>query len=243
MTFDRWRLGLSIRVAILSHALLTTSLSASAFSNMDFEGAGVPPDSTRAGSVATSLLFPSWTLRFDDTIQQTASLNGAVVTGTSATLYTSGATTNILQGAYSVDLISLFASVSLAQVGDVPVDAQSIRFLARLASMPGPLVLTMNSQAVPLAALSQQGDIYALGGDISSWAGRNAELRLTLTGIPVQGKPGGASLDAFVFSPQPIPEPNAILLASSCGVMIFGRKRWGRTRMMQTELRITGNDG
>jgi hypothetical protein len=57
-------------------ALLSVERSAAApFRNLDFEDSPVAPGAPESDSAPTSELFPSWTVRFGETVQSTAFLN------------------------------------------------------------------------------------------------------------------------------------------------------------------------
>jgi hypothetical protein len=207
-------------------SIVPDQVNAEAFKNLNFEDSPIPNNGSVSVSVSTSLLFPSWTLRFNDTIQTTASLNTVVLTATAAALNTGdGLEDSILEGTRSAYLQSLFNSASLAQNGDVPAGTQSIRFLTAAGLGPLDVSLLMNGQAIPLATLSQDNGIFLLGGNISAWAGMNSELRVIVTGIDVHGDAGSALIDAIEFSSQPIPEPSMLGLVPLGAFAMLRRSR------------------
>jgi hypothetical protein len=224
--------------------LLVTSLSlaqiarAAPFGNLNFEDSPVPPGAPESDSTPTTPLFPSWTLRFGETVQKTAFLNEIQLGGDTAALVAS-VTPNpfLIEGTDSVYLGANFNSpgVSLGQVGDVPAGTRSIRLLARnpwsstLPSPPEPLDLRMDGVSVPLFPLWSATDGQVLdiiyGGDITAWAGTSAELRIVVLSEPAPRFGGFAGLDSFSFSPKPVPEPGAAWLIALVGAMLVRSRR------------------
>jgi len=184
----------SFLVILLAAAFtfLAEIAKADPFQNLDFESSTVS-GTTIMPSVPVSTLFPFWTLRFQDTIQTTAVAN-ALPLDTDAIALLASPPDNILQGTHTAYLqaaidvpgVSGPHNVSIAQTGDVPVDAKSIRFIARnpffdsLPLIPGPFVVTLGGQNIPLILLSSSNGDASFAGDVSTFAGLTTELRIAV---------------------------------------------------------------
>jgi hypothetical protein len=103
----------------------------------------------------------------------------------------------------------------IAQVGTIPTDVQSLRFLAAIPHPSGSVVLSFGGQQLPVFALG--GGAY--GVNIGGFGGSTGELRFTAPDLP--GGPNDIYLDAITFSPQAIPEPGTLGL-SLFGGLLFG---------------------
>jgi hypothetical protein len=214
--------------------LLSGSIMAASFSNLDFEDSTIPLDAASSLSVPISQLFPSWTVRYGNTVYPNGGYNMYELAGAKAALMASASPTDsIIEGTHSLYMQTWIAGISIAQVGDVPGEAKSLRFFARnhvyryYPQPPGPYVLQMDGQIVPLVTLSSSGGDLQLGADVSAWAGQTAELRLVMPPF-AQGDLGFGCVDAFTFSAQPLPEPNAVVFAGA--ILVAIRRRfpvWG----------------
>jgi len=110
---------------------------------------------------------------------------------------------------------------SLFQTGLVPVDANSVFFLTypRFQNFPYPgLLLSMDGIPIPLYLIARAPNYYVWQGDVSTFAGRIAELRFTVFSS-WHPEPNLAYVDAITFSSSRVPEPRTILL-SSLGVLL-----------------------
>ena len=118
----------------------------------------------------------------------------------------------LLQGQYMAILITdmqFHTQGSLTQVGDVPVNARSIRLIGDRDFAPP--AVECNGIGVPMVRLSAFGETATFGGDVSAFAGTTVELRIA-SKVPT----GIVGIDNVTFDPTPIPEPSAsivILLA------------------------------
>jgi len=104
-------------------------------------------------------------------------------------------------------------AAAIAQIGQIPADAKSIRFLFSTTYLPQ---VTFEGQAIPLVLLGENTAYVTAGADVSLFAGDTGELRFT---VPPQA--AGGLLDNIEFSPVAIPEPTAMVL-SLLGVLIVG---------------------
>jgi hypothetical protein len=140
---------------------------------------------------------------------------------------------------YSVELSAyanappdLFKTSSISQTGDVPAGAKSIQFLMLVFDptathvQSNPLV-TLNGNVISLVPIATNGNVLTLAGDVSAFAGTNAQLT-----IEAAGTPGGSSftsenyfeLDDIVFSPNPVPEPAGITLLFLGAIVLLVRR-------------------
>jgi hypothetical protein len=211
---------------------------AGTFVNLDFEASTYSPPVFPAFSEPTALLFPGWTARAGDFVMTTGGYDNYLLAGNQTALITSDAGfLNPIQGAKSIYIAAWLSSTSIAQVGDVPGDTQSVRFIMRDMNfqhdpllIPGPMELRMDGHLIPLVVLSQVGADITYGADATAWAGLTAELRIEIPAVyspPLPLNPTGTALiDAIEFSPQPIPEPSTIgLIAAGLAVGVTRRHR------------------
>ena len=108
--------------------------------------------------------------------------------------------------------------VSLLQTGLIPLEAQSVRFKAEVFPRAAPITLRLDGQEVLLLAMETTQNRILFGGDVSAFAGRTAELRLTAI-ASVLG-PTDFRLDSFSFSSEPVPEPGALTLWMAGGASL-----------------------
>ena len=93
-----------------------------------------------------------------------------------------------------------FVPASVGQTGQLPADAQSIRFRGTV-----PFTVSFAGTVIPLSVLSSQAGYNIYGGDISQFARLTGELRMWSVGH-------FGYLDGLTFSSQPIPEPASVSL-------------------------------
>jgi hypothetical protein len=224
------------------HILMLLTLSAplitraqGTFQNLDFESANLTP--VPAGHfgefVPITSALPGWTgyLGSDQTVQV---LQNSYALGT-ATIDIWGpqpsSTLPVIDGNYSVFLQSgsdspqggPFVSASIAQVGTIPTNAQSLQYKAAEESQLLSVSFAGNTLTPFVIGSGQEspGDIaYTLWGvDIAPYAGQSGQLEFTDNAV------GNVELDDITFSPQAVPEPNALELMLMGG-MIFGLQGW-----------------
>jgi hypothetical protein len=129
-------------------------------------------------------------------------------------------------------LLEPYTPYQLVQTGDVPPDAQSIRFF----NYGGPFEVRVNGLPISLIYDHQSNPAFPalrmaeVVGDISAFAGETVELRF----VTIDNPPGLGpisfdnvlnGIDSIRFSPEPIPEPSAWLLLGLGGV---GLLAWHR---------------
>ncbi len=108
---------------------------------------------------------------------------------------------------------SVYDTVSIAQSGQLPATAQSIRLRGT-----GGLSVSFAGNIIPLALLTSQTGYGVYGGDISPFAGQTGELRFT-------SYTHFGYLDDIQFSAEPIPEPSALRFAVVGLLVLAGRFR------------------
>lgn len=103
-----------------------------------------------------------------------------------------------------------YGTASIAQLGQVPSGDHSILFRGTV-----PFVVTFDDAVIPLSVLSNEGDFYVYGGDVSQYAGKTGELKITTYSH-------FSYIDDIQFSSQPVPEPAVggliVLSLGLCGI-------------------------
>jgi hypothetical protein len=205
------------------------------FQNLGFEsGTVVPIPDDPYNRVYFDEAFPGWR-GYVGGIQETAALHNAIFLCCSAVTLQGGESRPQLaiEGTYSVFLQAAArlgtqqpADTSIAQIGLIPGDAQSILFRSQLFG-EGPFELSLSGQRVPLVTMEITPNYHLLGADISAWAGQQSELRFTAVAA-TDGRLVEWVLDSIQFSATPVPEPSTLALFSVATVMgwfYFRRKR------------------
>lgn len=109
------------------------------------------------------------------------------------------------------------SKVALAQTGQVPPGANSIRFF----ELPGSAIeVLISGQLIPLVQVGATANYDILAGDISSFAGQTGELRFQ----------GAGTLDDIRFSTQAVPEPSTVAILAAGAVYLGWRSRRRRKR-------------
>ena len=228
---------MGVKAALFAGTLLLTAaparMMAAPFVNLDFEQAVVPPGTPPSQSFVAAAAFPGWTPRIGGAVQTTVYYDDSGIGEPAVALYDKAEGNlgiPVLQGHYYGILIgdtSATFRASLSQIGDIPADAKSIRFLSEGHQFPP--VVTINGTEIPVVRLTPIPgtfyDVATFGGDISAFAGTTSELRFT-SPVPPHGVI--ASLDEIVLSAQPIPEPR---VAFFCVIAAIARARWPRCRI------------
>jgi hypothetical protein len=142
----------------------------------------------------------------------------------------------IIEGQYTV-LLQQYASI--AQVGQVPLNAQSIRFLA---ATNGPLTVSLANVNIDLISFSVTNQAFTpLGfplpngpyrlyvGDVSAFAGQTVELKFTSLRLSANEPDRSLTLDAITFSPEAVPEPSSLSLLAISSALVILRKMCRRT--------------
>jgi len=204
---------LRLRSVLLKVALTAlTGVSAfcqSTFQNLDFESPITPlVPQPPLNTVPISNALPYWSGYIGPIQATTVLYNNRTVGSASLDLMGSG-TGIIYQGQYTV-LLQAGSSpsgqvgASIAQIGMIPTDVNSLRFWAF-----GPAIdVTFSGQSLSLVPLvSGPGLGTLLGADISVFAGQAGELRFTAPNLSSIGFPNDVFLDDISFSPEAVPEP------------------------------------
>lgn len=207
----------------------------SAFQNLDFESANVAPipAGQYGGLVPITNAIPFWT-GYLGTNQWTQVLQNNLTLGqASIGLYGPVSPAGvILQGQYTVvlqagfnpfDGLQSFVGASLAQVGLVPANANSI--LLDVVTWGTNFTLSFAGQGISLSPVGSGPNYTVYGGNIAPFSGQAGELKLTI--LPTVDDPeNSAFVDAISFSTQPIPEPSALslLLAGITALILWHRR-------------------
>jgi hypothetical protein len=136
-------------------------------------------------------------------------------------------------GVYSLSLQAgiatsgVYSSASIAQVGQIPSDAKSIRFRGYEQVTGGiGFSVTFGGNPIPLTTIMTGDDVKLYGGDISRFAGESGELRITSISH-------FSYLDGLVFSPVAVPEPpTSALLLGGLTLLFFWRSHPLKTVQM-----------
>ena len=126
-----------------------------------------------------------------------------------------------IRGSYSVllqgsSMSGVQGSASLAQTGQIPSDAQALRFAVG-GGFCGYYV-SFAGQLLPLFQVSSGTNYVVMAADISSYAGQIGELRFTA--MPR----GWLFFDSVLFTPTPIPEPCAAASLALGTVVLLWRR-------------------
>ena len=187
------------------------------FVNLDFENATVAPTPVNVygGFVDPSFAFPGWTVgnaygSYLATFYNDLSL-GAPAISLMGPNFPNATGYSPLQGSYSVFLqyFNIAAGPpTITQTGLVPVGTQSINFL--IGPGQSDAMVTLNGVDIPLVSLPDG----RFGGDISAFAGSEAQLTFTTTTGGLFGE--GLYFDDVQFSPSAVPEPSTSVLFIIC---------------------------
>jgi len=215
-----------IALAVSLVCIVAHVAPAAPFVNLDFEQATIPPG-TPPGAVPADAGFPGWTPFVADVPTSFVSYNSTGIGLGEVVLYDQFLPTGIgvIQPRFSACLITdagLRVPSSLSQVGEIPAEIQSIRFLADFFWPPA--LLNVNGIHLPLARMSNPANFEPIewGADVSMFAGQTVELVFSsgplLTARVV-------TVDAIRFSEQPIPEPGHVGLLSWLMMNLWQRRR------------------
>lgn len=182
------------------------------FENLGFEDATIVPIPLTDFIVASNAL-PGWRCYIGGTEVGGVHYNMFALAAPAISLHgTTSPDFQPLAGSYSVFLQSGLAltGAAIAQTGEIPADAQSVRFFANISS----LQVTFAGQALLLSAVGSTPNYTIYGADVSPFAGLPGELRFT--------SPAGiAFLDNIFFSNVPIPEPSVFGMLG-LGALLLG---------------------
>jgi hypothetical protein len=214
---------LKVIIAIVGLLAAERAHPQGAFVNLDFEQAVAPLVPDAGGHVPIARALPGWTGYIGGVQVSSVWYDTRPIDAAGISVFDSLAPQQPLQplqGNYCAWLMgsTMFApqaAAVIAQVGQIPADAKSIRFLfSNTTYLPQ---LEFAGQTIPLVQLSANATYLTLGGDISSMAGGTGELRFTALPQATVGL-----LDGIQFSPLAVPEPTVMAL-SLLGILIVGR--------------------
>lgn len=118
------------------------------------------------------------------------------------------------------------AANSLIQTGDIPSEAKSLWYQA----MNGAWEVRINGIKLepydPLEGEAGDKVFRDVGVDVSAWAGKNVELKLTQVASIEQGPPFYQGLDNIRFSAEVIPEPKqaSLLVIGFAALWVLSRR-------------------
>lgn len=210
--------------------LSTVSASAAPFQNLGFEEANT--NSTFLQAVGDVLigygpiadLIPGWQVLDGTTPRSLAGYNANLESpiGSAAIITREVALPTFqLDGNYGVSLQTSSGGnpISLLQRGDVPADAQILTYHQDAGGIAQDFVLSING-----TELIQGGTLFDPVFDISTFAGQNVELRLTVSGQ--RGfSPNSAFIDSITFV---VPEPAPLSLSFVGGTALLVGTRYRR---------------
>ena len=234
-----WRRAVERMARIAACATLTAMpVAAQTFADLDFDDArfAVPPEA--APWLDWNEAAPGWNHSAGEGTGQVSYLTGALgfaqsyvlldvphsPFGEASDLFALG----MRSGRSVASLPGSYTEAFVSQTGRVPSDAASLVLLASSEHF----VVMLDGEAVPMlnVGLGPPGaglSPFLWAGDISSFAGREAELRIIDT---FPGGEGGFSSDALVIDEVrmlPVPEPSTAAMLAG-GLLWMGMIRKGR---------------
>jgi hypothetical protein len=215
------------RCAFLAALLFAAPLFADDFQNLDFsQGTSqsppanyVPADAVFA--ISASAALPHWTVKEDNTVCNAIwAVHPLDETGVRLATGNGIPGTSVRLSAFSEMGPPYYRSASISQVGLVPFGVKSIRFSIAIdaGSVGAPILptITLNGVTVNYVSLGPPTDgVTMMAGDVSAFAGTNAELKFQEGLVPPQSQfyDAGVSVGAISFSSVPAPEPGVLMIA------------------------------
>jgi hypothetical protein len=201
------------------------------FYNLDFEQVIqplIPNDPWGYNRVPIGNALPGWRAFAGSAPVTLVHTNTMFLDSAGISLYGPGGAW-VINGNYSAFLQSGFPinnatgqiSAAIAQNGQVPSDAQSIRLAARAWGL---FSVSLGGETLSLTPLFAGADFTIYGANIPNVGGQTEELRITAQVEP--GAPGFQHslvwLDSISFSPEVVvPEPSVVALVL-CGGLLLG---------------------
>jgi len=231
MKITRLQLALVRPVLAKLFLMVLPALGQGTFQNLDFESATIQQTQTPGDVSATSAL-PGWTVYYGTNQQATVWYNQAALGSTHVDLLgTNGVPAGfksiegefsvLLQGGVSGSGPNLFATAaSIKQMGVVPLGSRSIIFKAL--GEPGTFTVSIDAVNISYFALSNGPGYTVYGGDISSSAGKTAELEFALSRLAGTDN-SNWNLDSIQFSDLAIPEPSVLHLLALGALVVASR--------------------
>ncbi len=219
----------------------SATLAQSGFQNLDFESA-IPPllpnDPEGYGRVPASQALPGWTASIGTNVETLVFHNDIALSGAGVGLFGPGSGFNPrIKGDYTAMLEcgqDLFngqgtVSASLAQIGTIPGDSQSIWI--KIQAGDSPFSVLFGGQPLSLIPVEVQTSYTLFTADVGLFAGQPGELRLRSDLWFGPAGYGKMCFDSIEFSPHPVPETSSValyLLGASGVGLAFRRRRTGK---------------
>ncbi len=207
--------------------LLACAAQGQGFRNLGFEAATIVPVS---GDAYQRIEFSSalrwWTGSVGGEQQDRAIYNDLFLDSAGIGLVTADSLSGVIAGDYTAVLqagLSLAtrmpADATLSQVGQVPIDAQSLRFSAR--SYLGFFTVALGGEVLPLQKLGDTAGYSVYAADVKAWAGQVAQLSFTAVAQDPHVDTTLLFLDSISFSAAPVPEPGCVALLTAGSAVLF----------------------
>jgi hypothetical protein len=211
---------------------LASKVFSAPFQNLDFEQVIqplIPSDPSGHNRVPIGGALPGWSAFVAETPVSLVLTNDYFLDSAGVSLFGPGGSI-VIAGNYSAFLQSGFPlqgdtgpiNVTIAQTGQVPLDAQSILLEARV--WCGPFSVSLGNDTLSLTPLSAGPNYTLYGANIPGLAGHTRELRITAVdqSAPPWWSHTYVWVDSISFSPEVIvPEPSIVALVF-CGGLLFG---------------------
>jgi len=130
----------------------------------------------------------------------------------------------VIEGGYTAglkagfDLLGDPHSASIAQTGLIPPGSQSLQI--KIANGSSGFHVSISGQEIQLAPIQSSANYILYAGDVSQFSGVLNDLK-----ISVEGGESRIIFDSIGFSPEAIPEPNAVLLGIVGFLLLIGMMR------------------
>ena len=201
------------------------------FQNLSFEqGQFVPKSSSTSGTFEWAPAFPGWTGESLSTGLIDEVYGRGQILPLDRAIIGLGANHSSLVprfGLYSASLMAgpqfPYETVSLWQIGQIPVTARSIRIC--MSGFPSTGEVSIGGRPLNMALVESAQLFSVYVADVSNHSGTTAELRFSVT-VPAGGQFSWISLAAIEFSPVPVPEPAAFQLGMTAilALLIFNSR-------------------
>lgn len=202
---------------------LRSTQAESTFENLGFESVTiVPVPGDQFRRVEFGPAVPGWTGFIGNERQDLILYNNMFLGSPGIALLGTG--WNPIEGAFSLMLqageLLNSPDVSVAQFGLIPSGTEALVFRCR--GDRGSLTVAVNGETVPLTVLETHEAYSLYSGDISEFAGQNAELKFTNPSI--FGKYSNVYLDSITFATVPEPSTLGLLGVGIAGLLVWRRQ-------------------